>query len=121
MSCLCTAAVKRPKLLLCWTAPHCTTFKLCCVTCLLVQSPSCYVSNLGSYDVHYSSGVANHFFYLVAEGSAPNNGLPSSPLCNNVAGPLAGIGRDKAGAIWYRALTVYMTSLTNYAGKELSP
>jgi Zn-dependent metalloprotease len=29
---------------------------------------------------------------------------------------LAGIGRDAATKIWYRALTVYMTSNTNYAG-----
>ena len=29
---------------------------------------------------------------------------------------LAGIGRAKAEKIWYRALTVYMTSSTNYAG-----
>ena len=30
--------------------------------------------------------------------------------------PVTGIGSAKAGAIWYRALTVYMTSTTNYAG-----
>jgi len=29
---------------------------------------------------------------------------------------VTGIGRDAAGKIWYRALTVYMTSSTNYAG-----
>ena len=29
---------------------------------------------------------------------------------------MTGIGRDKLGKIWYRALTVYMTSSTNYAG-----
>jgi hypothetical protein len=29
---------------------------------------------------------------------------------------VTGIGRDAAGAIWYRALSVYMTSSTNYAG-----
>ena len=29
---------------------------------------------------------------------------------------LTGIGRSAATAIWYRALTVYMTSSTNYAG-----
>ncbi|MBQ0933335.1 M4 family metallopeptidase [Ideonella alba] len=85
-------------------------------------SADCWYSTLGSLDVHYSSGVANHFFYLLAEGSAPASG-PASPTC--VAGntkkatgnaSLSGIGRDKAGAIWYRALTVYMTSSTNYAG-----
>ncbi|MFC8176609.1 M4 family metallopeptidase [Streptomyces sp. NPDC057325] len=27
-----------------------------------------------------------------------------------------GIGKDKAAAVWYRALSTYMTSTTNYAG-----
>ena len=29
---------------------------------------------------------------------------------------MTGIGRDKLGKIWFRAVTVYMTSSTNYAG-----
>ena len=80
-------------------------------------SPNCYSGSLGSLDVHYSSGVANHFFYLLAEGSGNktfSNGTISSPTCNGSS--LSGIGRSKAEAIWYRALTVYMTSNTNYAG-----
>jgi Zn-dependent metalloprotease len=67
--------------------------------------------------VHYSSGVANHFAYLLAEGSGAKtvNGVSyNSPTCNSSS--VSGIGRDKLGAIWYRALTVYMTSSTNYAG-----
>ncbi|WP_224283810.1 M4 family metallopeptidase [Streptomyces sp. LS1784] len=74
-------------------------------------------SSVGSKDVHYSSGVANHFFYLLAEGSGAKtiNGVSyNSPTYNNST--LAGIGRDKAAQIWYKALTVYMTSTTNYAG-----
>lgn len=58
--------------------------------------------------------VANHFFYLLAEGSAPTNGQPGSPTCNGAI--VTGIGRDKAGAIWYKALTMYMTSRTDYQG-----
>jgi Zn-dependent metalloprotease len=77
------------------------------------RSPNCYSSNIGTLDVHYSSGVANHFFYLLAEGSSPSGGT-TSPTCNSSV--VTGIGRDAAGAIWYRALTVYMTSGTNYAG-----
>ncbi|MCB1567089.1 MAG: M4 family metallopeptidase, partial [Xanthomonadales bacterium] len=81
------------------------------------SSPNCYASNLGSLDVHYSSGVANHFFYLLAEGSGSKTFGPNtvtSPTCNGSS--ITGIGRSKAEAIWYRALTVYMTSNTNYAG-----
>lgn len=87
-------------------------------------SPDCYRSNIGSIDVHYSSGVANHFFYLLAEGAVVPAGFgagtaanltPASLVCNgNTA--LTGIGRDAATKIWYRALTTYMVSNTNYAG-----
>ena len=81
-------------------------------------SPDCYSSNIGNLDVHYSSGVGNHFFYLLAEGATTPSGFSVTPaqlVCdgNTSAG---GIGRDAAQHIWYRALTVYMTSNTNYAG-----
>lgn len=85
------------------------------------RSPNCYSSTLGSLDVHYSSGVANHFFYLLAEGSGAKtySGVDhTSPTCNGSS--LAGIGRAKAEKIWYRALTVYMTSSTNYAGARVA-
>ena len=36
------------------------------------------------------------------------------PTCNGST--VSGIGRDAAAKIWYRALTVYMTSSTNYTG-----
>ena len=76
------------------------------------KSQDCYnPSTTGTLDVHHSSGVGNHFFYLLAEGTAPT-ALPSSPTCNNTK--ITGIGRDKAAKIWYRALTVYMTPTTNY-------
>jgi Zn-dependent metalloprotease len=73
-------------------------------------------SSVGNLDVHYSSGVANHFAYLLAEGSGPKtiNGVSyNSPTYNGST--VTGIGREKLGQIWYRALTVYMTSSTNYA------
>ncbi|MFJ5119951.1 M4 family metallopeptidase [Kitasatospora sp. NPDC088548] len=78
-------------------------------------SADSWSSGVGSLDVHYSSGVANHFFYLLAEGSGAKtiNGVSyNSPTSNGST--VTGIGRDKAAAIWYRALTVYFTSTTNY-------
>ncbi|MET0405279.1 MAG: M4 family metallopeptidase [Cystobacter sp.] len=72
------------------------------------RSADCWSSDVASMDVHYASGVANHFFYLLAEGST------GSPTCNDAL--LMGIGRASAEKIWYRALTVYMTSGTGYAG-----
>ncbi|MGJ0483259.1 MAG: M4 family metallopeptidase [Methylomicrobium sp.] len=74
-------------------------------------SPNCWSSSVGSLDVHYSSGIANHFYYLLSEGS---NSSPASPTCNGAI--VTGIGKAKAEKIWYRALTVYMTSSTNYSG-----
>ncbi|MFE2425819.1 M4 family metallopeptidase [Streptomyces sp. NPDC059373] len=74
-------------------------------------------SSLGSVDVHYSSGPANHFFYLLSEGSGAKtvNGVAyDSPTYDGL--PVPGIGITNAEQIWYRALTTYMTSTTNYAG-----
>lgn len=74
-------------------------------------------SSLGGLDVHYSSGPANHFFYLLSEGSGAKtvNGVSyDSPTYDGV--PVTGIGIENAQRIWYRALTTYMTSSTNYAG-----
>ena len=81
------------------------------------RSVNCWSSGVGSLDVHYSSGPSNHYFYLLAEGSAPKawpNGTYGSPTCNGST--VTGIGRDAAAKIQYRALTVYFTSSTNYAG-----
>ncbi|MEU9190529.1 M4 family metallopeptidase [Streptomyces sp. NPDC048484] len=78
-------------------------------------------ATLGSIDVHYSSGPANHFFYLLSEGSGAKtvNGVSyDSPTYDNV--PVAGIGVENAALIWYRALTTYMTSSTNYAGARVA-
>ncbi|MFC5664666.1 M4 family metallopeptidase [Kitasatospora misakiensis] len=78
-------------------------------------SADSWSSGVGNLDVHYSSGVGNHFFYLLAEGSGAKtiNGVSyNSPTSNGST--VTGIGRDKAAAIWYRALTVYFTSTTNY-------
>jgi Zn-dependent metalloprotease len=80
-------------------------------------SADCWSATVGRLDVHYSSGVANHFAYLLAEGSGARtvNGVGyDSPTCDGSS--VTGIGRDKLGRIWYRALTVYMTSSTDYAG-----
>ncbi len=81
------------------------------------RSVNCWYSGIGSIDVHFSSGPANHFFYLLAEGGGARtySGVNhTSPTCNGSS--LTGIGRSAAEKIWYRALTVYMTSSTNYAG-----
>ncbi|MGW0085783.1 M4 family metallopeptidase [Streptomyces sp. NPDC003393] len=75
-----------------------------------------WYSGVGNKDVHYSSGIANHFFYLLSEGSGAKvvNGVSyNSPTSDGL--PVTGIGRAKALQIWYRALTTKFTSTTNYA------
>ncbi|MEW1778357.1 M4 family metallopeptidase [Streptomyces sp. NPDC086777] len=78
-------------------------------------SANYWSSSVKNLDVHYSSGVANHFFYLLSEGSGSKtiNGVSyNSPTYNGST--VTGIGRDKALQIWYKALTTYFTSTTNY-------
>ena len=85
-------------------------------------SSDCWGGDVASRDVHFGSGVANHFFYLLAEGAVAPAGYSYSPaqlVCNGNTGLLA-IGRDKAERIWYRALTVYFTSATDYAGARIA-
>ncbi|HTE73984.1 MAG TPA: M4 family metallopeptidase, partial [Actinomycetes bacterium] len=80
-------------------------------------SADCWSKQVGSLNVHYSSGVGNHFFYLLSEGSGQKmigTVTYDSPTCNGST--VSGIGRTSAAAIWYRALTTSMTSSTNYAG-----
>ncbi|MFF7984460.1 M4 family metallopeptidase [Streptomyces sp. NPDC007901] len=80
------------------------------------SSADSWYSGVGNLDVHYSSGPANHMFYLLSEGSGSKtiNGVTyNSPTSDGVA--VAGIGRAAALQIWYKALTTYMTSSTNYA------
>lgn len=81
------------------------------------ESADCWSEKVADLDVHYSSGVGNHFAYLLAEGSGRKtiNGVShTSPTCDGST--VQGIGRAKLGKIWYRALTAYMTSSTDYAG-----
>ncbi|MGW0827681.1 M4 family metallopeptidase [Streptomyces sp. NPDC002845] len=79
-------------------------------------SKDSWYSGIGSIDVHYSSGPANHFFYLLSEGSGTKtiNGVTyNSPTSDGL--PVTGIGRAKAEQIWFKALTTQFTSTTNYA------
>lgn len=83
------------------------------------KSADCWYAGVGSLDVHYSSGIANHFYYLLAEGTTNSRTCNTTSSAGRVAtgtNTLSGIGRADAEKIWYRALTTYMTSSTNHAG-----
>jgi thermolysin len=64
-----------------------------------------YTGTGDSGGVHINSGIGNKAFYLVAVGGTHHRG-----------GSVTGIGADAAAKIWYRALTTYMTSSTNFKG-----
>jgi Zn-dependent metalloprotease len=78
-------------------------------------SVNCWSTSTRNLDPHYSSGVGNHLFYLLAEGSGSKTiggRTHSSSTCNGST--VGGIGRNAAAALWYRALTVYWTTTTSY-------
>ncbi|PBC71230.1 Zn-dependent metalloprotease [Streptomyces sp. TLI_235] len=77
------------------------------------KSVKCWSTSTKNLNPHYSSGVGNHFFYLLAVGSGQSQ-WGNSPTCDGSS--VTGIGNDASTKIWYRALSVYMTSNTDYPG-----
>ncbi|MFH9401265.1 M4 family metallopeptidase [Streptomyces sp. NPDC017638] len=66
-------------------------------------------------EVHAGSGVSSHAYYLLAEGSGKKkigSVTYNSPTYHSIK--VKGIGRAKATAIYYRALTRYMVSTTDF-------
>ncbi|GAA2051764.1 hypothetical protein GCM10009839_68640 [Catenulispora yoronensis] len=73
--------------------------------------PNCYSSSIPGGEVHSSAGPGNHWFYLVAEGTSPTNGQPTSPTCNSST--VTGIGVQNAEKIMYNAMQM-KTSSSSY-------
>ena len=66
---------------------------------------SCSPTSSNDYcGVHTNSGIPNHAAYLMAAGGT-KGGVT-----------VASIGRSDAERVWYRALTTYFTSTTDFAG-----
>ena len=69
-----------------------------------------YTGTSDSGGVHINSGIGNHAFYLAAHGGT-----------HHLSGiTVSGIGANDAAKIWYKALTLYMTSGTNFAGARIA-
>jgi thermolysin len=64
-----------------------------------------YTGALDNGGVHSNSGIANKAFYLLAKGGT-----------HRLGGTMMGIGATEAAAIWYKALTTYMTNSTDFNG-----
>ncbi len=78
------------------------------------KSPDAWKTNLGSIDVHFSSGPMNRAFYFLAQGASKVS--TDESYSTYLPSGMTGLGNDKAARIAYRALATKMTSNTNYAG-----
>ncbi|MEV6604626.1 M4 family metallopeptidase [Kutzneria sp. NPDC051319] len=68
---------------------------------------NCYDSSVPGGEVHASAGPGNHWFYLLAEGTNPNNGQPTSTTCNSSS--VTGLGVQNALKIFYNAMLLKTT------------
>ncbi len=64
-----------------------------------------YTGTADNGGVHTNSGISNFVFYLLSKGGT-----------HHLGGSMTGIGADAAAKIWYKAITTYMTSSTNFKG-----
>ena len=78
------------------------------------KSPDAWSEDLVNLNVHRSSGPMNRCFFFLSRGASadPASDFHTSYLPRG----MSGIGNDKAARIWFRAMTTYMTSGTDYAG-----
>jgi Zn-dependent metalloprotease len=77
----------------------------------LAGDPNCFSSSIPGTEVHAAAGPGNHWFYLLAEGSNPTNGQPTSPTCNGST--VTGIGVQNTMRILYNAMLM-KTSGSSY-------
>ncbi|MFC4150129.1 M4 family metallopeptidase [Micromonospora mangrovi] len=68
---------------------------------------NCYSSSIPTTEVHAAAGPGNHWFYLLAMGTNPTNGQPTSPTCNSST--VTGLGIQKAIKIMYNAMLLKTT------------
>jgi Zn-dependent metalloprotease len=69
---------------------------------------NCYSSSIPSTEVHAAAGPGNHWFYLLAEGTNPTNGQPTSTTCNNST--VTGLGVQNTIKILYNAMLMKTSS-----------
>ncbi|MFD9736570.1 M4 family metallopeptidase [Umezawaea sp. NPDC059074] len=68
---------------------------------------NCYSSSVPGSEVHAAAGPGNHWFYLLANGSNPTNGQPTSSTCNSST--VSGLGVQTALKIFYNAMLIKTT------------
>ncbi|GAA3847167.1 M20/M25/M40 family metallo-hydrolase [Saccharothrix violaceirubra] len=78
---------------------------------LVSNDPNCYSSSIPNTEVHKAAGPLNHWFYLLAEGTNPGGGKPTSPTCNNTT--LTGVGIKDAGRVFYGGMLLKTSGMTH--------
>jgi len=82
------------------------------------QQEDCWFDGIGELGGHVALGPMDHWFYLLSEGAVVPAGYALSPqdlVCNGNT-DLSAIGRQAASAILFRAMQIYLTSASDYAG-----
>ncbi|GIG61972.1 hypothetical protein Lfu02_63440 [Longispora fulva] len=79
---------------------------------LVSNDPNCYSSSIPNTEVHKAAGPLNHWFYLLAEGSNPGGGKPSSPICSGGPASVTGAGIQTAGKVFYGAMLLKTSGMT---------
>lgn len=72
--------------------------------------PNCYSASIPNTEEHKAAGPLNHWFYLLAEGSSPGGGKPSSPTCNSSS--VTGVGIQSAGKVFYGGMLLKTSGMT---------
>lgn len=78
----------------------------------LAGDDNCYSSSTPGQEVHAAAGPGNHWFYLMAEGTNPTDGQPTSARCSG-SGAITGLGIQNAIKIMYNAMLM-KTSSSSY-------
>jgi hypothetical protein len=72
--------------------------------------PNCYSSAIPGTEVHAAAGPGNHWFYMLAQGTNPTNGQPTSTSCNGST--VVGLGTQNAMKILYNAMLMKTSGST---------
>jgi zinc metalloprotease ZmpA len=72
---------------------------------------NCFSASIPTTEVHAAAGPGNHWFYLLANGTNPTNGQPTSTTCNGTT--VVGLGTQNAIRIMYNSMLL-KTSGANY-------
>ncbi|WIM96337.1 M4 family metallopeptidase [Actinoplanes oblitus] len=78
----------------------------------LAGDDNCYSSSTPNDEVHAAAGPGNHWFYLLAEGTNPTDGQPTSTRCSG-SGAITGVGIQTAIKVMYNAMLM-KTSSSSY-------